>query len=1261
MRFTQSPSRSALAIALVLLLASACTHSSNTGSQAVSPSAPRVQTLTAQAVNSTIVPKGTIQLISGPMNSTISVMNAGKGKDAFFFQAQASLSPDNFAKLKQQGGVKAVAKAINDSFAKLKSIGAIPIKAYPEVGYFSIWIPYQTNMMGALKSVVLPAEFYVNPTHIDINSMKQMQEHTAQSMGFTPRAGKVNKSGLNLLHAPDFVKLVQASLPGVQIDGSSSKVGITDTGITYNHPTFLASDVKTPRIAYMKDFSGEGRIYFNPAAKFSATLTDDASNAFTLQAQYTATPKLPSLADPTALVDVKDLQITVSDELKAVLQDSSKKVALSYLSEDDFQGGENPVDINANGSSSDMIPVLLVTDASGKSVVYADFSVSNDFSKSVAQADFNSGGAAAKVFAEKIAFHIQDDELVLPDQSGTLKLKSASIVGFDPGPHGTHVAGIAAGRKTISNDSDDTLARGVAPAATILSDRVCANNGGCQAMEAAIDLAVNGNVDVINMSLGGSSPFNDGYGVDETIVNRLASVYNVMFMISAGNEGPGRQTIGSPSTARFALSIGASASRALIQSQYQWPGVNASSSTDPTADEFMLYFSSRGPTANGGFKPNISAPGTELSSISLNSAPGTRSGLDVYWGTSMAAPAATGSYALLLDAIRKFNAKNADSPMPTDVATLRSVLVQSARKIGAPGEFTWMDQGTGVIDLVAAWNILLDLRAEKISSGVADAKGNNVALDYEVLTSLTNPTGQVYDGSRKEAVDPSGATVPAFGAGIYVNFYDTRTLSGVYVQRRLPETLLASESAGDLSVALETSAEEFVLKTDFGGDEAWVKPGVLQQPNCMDSDTANLNLIGRGNEVQVAADGSGELNPLGAANLYVCIDRAKIAAMSAGDHGALIYAYKTDGTNVSKVPSFVVPVALTIPNRTLADSTAYDINATAQSFEVSHNYVTIPKGATLARVTLEVPQQRSGDQCSEVLLMPLEGDHMTPPPADLSLLATNCSSNGVAAPDASRTVVMDVPNPKGGVWDLPVFGIYMFPVSHYRLRVDYVMSSVSVSAITGDSSKLSGSFEWKLGDSSLTTAPDATKSSYNLNGLYHRENSKVKKGQDLAVGGPLGQFRSYPAGTLAVAIDTGGSTGNDIDLTELECDTAGDVSSCAAIAQSGTPTDVEHVSFVPKAGKFYVAVVSGYAISDSGNFFCDERISLAAESGTLAINSDGDKSDSINYSLSSDAVSSSALLSNPLATSKQYQIFGSIVLRSTDGIVLGNVPLTIGL
>src|SRR5262249_3679006 len=150
-----------------------------------------------------------------------------------------------------------------------------------------------------------------------------------------------------------------------------------------------------------------------------------------------------------------------------------------------------------------------------------------------------------------------------------------------------------------------------------------------------------------------------GFAVHDVLINRLSSMYNVLFVVAAGNEGPGRQTVTRPSTASSALSVGATASIENIRRLYQWPAVS-------DVGDFVLFFSGRGPTASGGFKPNLVAPGSSLSSVPLNSSDNIRAGLGTKWGTSMATPVAAGAYALFLDAIRKYNSVHPDKAFPTE-------------------------------------------------------------------------------------------------------------------------------------------------------------------------------------------------------------------------------------------------------------------------------------------------------------------------------------------------------------------------------------------------------------------------------------------------------------------------------------------------------------------------------------------------------------------------------------------------------------------
>jgi len=192
---------------------------------------------------------------------------------------------------------------------------------------------------------------------------------------------------------------------------------------------------------------------------------------------------------------------------------------------------------------------------------------------------------------------------------------------FDDNGHGTHVAGIIAANGSI---------RGVAPEATLLAYKALGSGGSgwastiIAALEAAVDPdnnpLTNDGAHVINMSLGGGgnpdSPLSQA-------VDRAVQQGSIV-VVAAGNEGnygqDGYATIGSPASARRALTVA------------------ASSKTDTRAN-----FSSRGPVA--GFweviKPDLIAPGVSI----LSTIPGN--GYQAYSGTSMAAPHVAGAAALL--------------------------------------------------------------------------------------------------------------------------------------------------------------------------------------------------------------------------------------------------------------------------------------------------------------------------------------------------------------------------------------------------------------------------------------------------------------------------------------------------------------------------------------------------------------------------------------------------------------------------------------
>ena len=220
-----------------------------------------------------------------------------------------------------------------------------------------------------------------------------------------------------------------------------------------------------------------------------------------------------------------------------------------------------------------------------------------------------------------------------PDLGGCLGPGCRVIGGYDfvnsdPDPmddmgHGTHVAGIvgASGAST-----------GVAPDVTFLAYKVLSAGGSgsfsdvIAGIEAAVDPDGDPNTDdgadVINMSLGGP-------GHPDDAVSRAVDAaveMGVTVVVSAGNSGPGHQTIGSPGVARKALTLGATGKA-----------------------DGIAGFSSRGPVAGDwAIKPDVVAPGVDiLSAVPAEGVLGDESRYLHLSGTSMAAPHVAGAAALL--------------------------------------------------------------------------------------------------------------------------------------------------------------------------------------------------------------------------------------------------------------------------------------------------------------------------------------------------------------------------------------------------------------------------------------------------------------------------------------------------------------------------------------------------------------------------------------------------------------------------------------
>lgn len=321
--------------------------------------------------------------------------------------------------------------------------------------------------------------------------------------------------------------------------------------------------------------------------------------------------------------------------------------------------------------------------------------------------------------------------------------------------HGTHVAATVAG----TGDASDGLRKGVAPGADLVIGKVMDDEGGGSSSDIIAGMewaATHEDVDVINMSLGGGP--SDGTDPMSQALNELTEQNDVLFVVSAGNEGPGESTLSYPATADAALAVGA------VDKQSE-----------------LAWFSSRGPRQGDyGIKPEITAPGV---GIKAARASGTSMGTpidDLYTsadGTSMAAPHVAGAAAIVSQQHPNW-----------DPETVKAALVNSA----TPHEsLTPYEQGGGELNVAQAIHTsvvstpsVLNMGyfafphddAEPVTKTLTYTNHGRQATSVDLEAALTDEQGnQAPEGMI--SVQPSTLDLPA-GASAEASVTVDRSLGG---------------------------------------------------------------------------------------------------------------------------------------------------------------------------------------------------------------------------------------------------------------------------------------------------------------------------------------------------------------------------------------------------------------------------------------------------------------------------------------------------
>ncbi|MEU1318820.1 S8 family serine peptidase [Streptomyces tibetensis] len=377
--------------------------------------------------------------------------------------------------------------------------------------------------------------------------------------------------------------------------------------------------------------------------------------------------------------------------------------AVSLFKESYTAGGDAKGDANRDGDTTDAWGVLYDAKAG---TVRVDLNNNNDFADDAPMKPYKDGQQVGYFgtddpktdVAERQPFVVEIRKDVPMDPlGGSWAGKKSDFVniGVIESEHGTHVAGI-----TAANGLFGGKMNGAAPGAKLVSSRACTWSGGCTNValtEGMIDLVTKRGVDIVNMSIGGLPALNDGNNARAELYTRLIDDYGVQLVISAGNSGPGANTIGDPALADKVISVGASVSKETWAANY---------GSVVEKKYAMMPFSSRGPREDGGFTPTLVAPGAAINTTQtwLPGSPVAEAGYtlpagySMLQGTSMASPQATGAAALLVSAAKQ-------KKIDLTPATLRTALTSTADHIKGVQAY---EEGVGLMNIPDAWDAIRD-------------------------------------------------------------------------------------------------------------------------------------------------------------------------------------------------------------------------------------------------------------------------------------------------------------------------------------------------------------------------------------------------------------------------------------------------------------------------------------------------------------------------------------------------------------------------
>ena len=379
-------------------------------------------------------------------------------------------------------------------------------------------------------------------------------------------------------------------------DGRGVVIGVLDTGVDPAIPGLITTSTGSPKVIEVRDFSGEGRVVLTPFTPEGGMLSFGGR-------RFGGGGRIGRMAVSNTWYGGFLREVTL---------------------------GRAPAgDLNGNGTNTDVFPVVVVRATDGW-VAFIDSNLNGTFEDEMALHDYREGRQTIALGTKPVtlaANFSEDNGAPVLDLTG------------DTGGHGSHVAGIAAGHDIYNVAGFD----GVAPGAQILALKIANNARGgisvngamIRAMKyAASYAAARGLPLVLTMSFGVGNEHAGPVVIDSLVNEFLRTHPDVVFTISAGNDGPGLSTLSYPGSADLVLAVGS-----LLPGAFAKPTVPG----EIPSPDVLGDWSSRGGTIG---KPDIVTPGAAYSTV-----PRWDTGHEIKVGTSMSAPYAAGLVARLVSAM----------------------------------------------------------------------------------------------------------------------------------------------------------------------------------------------------------------------------------------------------------------------------------------------------------------------------------------------------------------------------------------------------------------------------------------------------------------------------------------------------------------------------------------------------------------------------------------------------------------------------------